>query len=70
VWNQKWRRSDLKSVRVGTPVATTTRLTRIDPPAVNTSAVLRLKVILRTGERSKICAPRSAAAAARPTQVR
>ena len=48
----------------------TTRSARIDPPAVMTSAFRRPNVIFRTGDRSKIVAPRSAAAAARPRQAR
>src|SRR3954465_5910315 len=67
--NQKCRTSDLNN-GVGIPVATTIREVRIEPPAVNTSAVLRSNVIRRTGDRSKITVPRSAAAAARPTHAR
>ena len=62
-------RSDLKS-GVGRPVAMTTRSARIDPAAVMTSAFRRPNLIFRTADRSKIVAPRSAAAAARPRQAR
>ena len=51
--NQKCRASDLKSA-VGTPVATTTRSARIEPPAVCTSAVLAAERDPSTGDRSKI----------------
>ena len=57
VRNQKCRASDLNS-GVGMPVATTTRLARMLPASVKTSAVLRLKVTFFTGERSNNGAPR------------
>ena len=52
------------------PVAITTRSVRMAPPAVKTSAVLRVNVIFLTGDCSNRTAPRAAAAAASPRQAR
>ena len=69
VLNQTCRRSALKSA-VGVPVATTTVPARTLPAAVSTSTNRGLKTTFVAAVISKICAPRSTAAAARPSVAR
>ena len=66
---QKCRASDANR-GVGVPVAITTRPARSVPPAVVTSTDRRPNVIRFAGDPSNRRAPRSAAAAARPTAAR